>query len=47
MNYALFSLSHVICSRADFVGYTAPHLDYRIVEHKNSAIGKHQKLVGN
>ena len=26
---------------ANYVGYTARHLHQRIVEHKNSAIGKH------
>jgi len=26
---------------ADYVGYTVRHLHQRIVEHKNSAIGKH------
>ena len=26
---------------ADYVGYTARHLDQRIAEHKNSAIGRH------
>jgi len=26
---------------ADYVGYTARHLHQRIVEHKNSAIGRH------
>ena len=28
-------------SDTDYVGYTARHLHQRIVEHKNSAIGKH------
>ena len=34
---------HVICDLcdADYVGYTARHLQQRIVEQKYSAIGKH------
>ena len=30
---------------SDYVGYTARHLHQRIVEHKNSAIGKHFSTV--
>ena len=26
---------------SDYIGFTAQHLHQRIVEHKNSAIGKH------
>ena len=36
----LYSFSCDMCD-ADYVGYTARHLHQRIVEHKNSAIGKH------
>ena len=36
----VYSFSCDLCD-ADYVGYTARHLHQRIVEHKNSAIGKH------
>ena len=36
----VYSFSCALCD-ADYVGYTARHLHQRIVEHKNSAIGKH------
>ena len=39
-----------LCDLCDteYVGYTARHLHQRIVEHKNSAIGKHLvELMGN
>ena len=34
---------HFVCDLcdADYVSYTARHLFQRVVEHKNSAIGKH------
>ena len=37
---AVYSFSCDLCD-ADYVGYTARHLHQRIVEDKNSAIGKH------
>jgi len=36
----VYSFSCDLCD-AGYVGYTARHLQQRIVEHKNSAIGKH------
>ena len=35
-----FYLSRDLCD-ADYVGYTARHLQQRITENKSSAIGKH------
>jgi len=40
INNALFTFLHVICD-SEYVGFTARHLHQRIVEHKNSAMGKH------
>ena len=36
----VYSFTCDLCD-SDYVGYTARHLHERIVEHKNSAIGKH------
>ena len=36
----VYSFTCDLCD-SDYVGYTARHLYQRIVEHKNSAIGKH------